>query len=148
MSHNNRGNALSAKGDYQAAIADYDRALQIIPGSYEALTGRGAAQQQLGNYSAAVVDYTKALEIAPKSVLILTNRASANEEIDKNAAFADYTRIIELQPENAEAYARRGVLLVDLNRKTEAINDLRKAFQLDSGLRTDYSRFLAQAESK
>jgi tetratricopeptide (TPR) repeat protein len=148
MSYNNRGNVLTAKGDHKAALADYERSLQIMPNSAEALTGRGAAQQNLGAYAAAVADYTKALEVAPENPLILYNRATANEEIDKAAAVADYTKVLVLQPENAEAFARRGVMLLDLKRKTEAASDLRRAFSLDPGLKADYGRFLSQALDK
>ncbi len=148
MSYNNRGNILAAKGDHKAALSDYERSLQIIPNSFEALTGRGAAKQNLGEYAAAVADYTRALEAAPENALIIYNRATANEQINKVAAVADYTAVIASEPENAEAIARRGVMLIDLKRKTEAASDLRKAFSLDPSLKAEYGRFLTQALAK
>jgi len=148
MSHNNRGNALSAKGDYKAAMPDYNRSLEIWPKSLEALTSRGAAFQQLGDHKAAVADYTLALEIAPKNTLVLNNRASALEEIDKNASILDYTALIALTPDNANAYARRGLMFLELKRKTEAAADLQKAIALDPTLKAEYGEFLTLASGK
>lgn len=148
MSHNNRGNALMAKGEAKAALVDYERSLQIIPGSVEALTGRGSARQQLGEFAAAVADYSKALETAPKNTLVLMNRAGALEQIDKVAAIADYTSVIHLEPDNASAYAARGVAFLETGRKPEAVADLRKALQMDASLRADYERFLQEALRK
>jgi tetratricopeptide (TPR) repeat protein len=148
MSHNNRGNALSAKGDYKSAMPDYNRSLEILPKSLEALTSRGAAFQQLGDHKSAVADYTLALEIAPKSTLVLYNRASALEEVDKSASITDYTALISLMPENANAYARRGLMFLELKRKAEAAADLRKAIALDPSLKSEYGEFLTIASGK
>ena len=148
MSHNNRGNALMAKGQFKAALEDYIRSLEIIPNSYEALTGSGSAKQQLEDYRGAVADYTKALAIFPDHRVILLNRAGALEEIDKNAAVRDYSRVIELDPTNAGAYAARGATLLLLGRKAEAAADLAKAFALEPGLRAEYEKHLKEALRK
>lgn len=148
MSYNNRGNALQAKGDAKAALADYNSALKIKPTTHEALVNRGAAKHVLEDYAGAIEDYTKALEARPKSILIYLNRASSYEETDKNAAIADYTTVITLDPKQAEAHARRGVLLIDLGRKAEGIQDLQTAFRLEPGLKPDYERFLKEALKK
>ena len=145
MSHNNRGNALMAKGEFTTALSDYVRSLEIIPDSYEALTGSGSAKQQLGDFRGAVADYTRALAIFPDHHVILLNRAGALEEIDKNAAIKDYTKLIELNPKNADAYAGRGTTMLLLGRKVEAAADLRKAFALEPALKARYDSHLKEA---
>jgi tetratricopeptide (TPR) repeat protein len=137
-----------SKSRAKEALADYEKSLTIIPGSFEALTGRGTAKQVLEDYVGAVADYSKALEMAPKSVVVLMNRAGALEQIDKNAAVSDYTKVIELQPENAQAYAARGVALLELGKKPAAVADLRKALQMDPSLRSDYEPHLKEALRK
>ena len=137
-----------AKGEFKTALADYNRSLEIIPNSYEALTGSGSAKQHLGDYKGAVSDYSKALAIFPDHRLILLNRAGALEQIDKNAAIADYTRVIELDPKSAEAYAARGALLLERGKKAEAAADLRKAFELEPRLKGEYEVFLKEALKK
>jgi tetratricopeptide (TPR) repeat protein len=145
MSFNNRGNALMAKGDAKAALNDYMRAIQILPKSFEALTGSGSAKFQLGDLRGAVTDYSAALKIFPKNTLILMNRAGALETIDQDASILDYTLVIELEPENALAYARRGITNLEKGRKPEAAADLKKAFAIDPALKTEFSSFLQRA---
>jgi tetratricopeptide (TPR) repeat protein len=145
MSHNNRANALMAQGQFNTALADYARSLEILPNSYEALTGSGSAKQQLGDYAGAVADYSRALAIFPNHRVILLNRAGALEEIDKDAAFADYTKVIELDPKNAHAYAGRALILLSRGKKADAIADLRKAFELEPGLRAEYEAHWKEA---
>lgn len=148
MSFNNRGNALMAKGEAKAALSDYARALQIMPNSFEAFTGSGSAKFHLGDAAGAVADYTAALKIYPKNTLILMNRAGALETIDPNAAIQDYSTVIELEPDNAGAYARRGLTKLGKGQKQEAVSDLTKAFGLEPALKAEYDVFLKQALKK
>ena len=46
-----RGNASFRKGDYAAAIADYDRALELKPGLEDARKNRELAKQKKGTIS-------------------------------------------------------------------------------------------------
>ena len=148
MSHINRGNALAAKGEYQKAIPDYTRALEIMPRSYEAFTGRGAAKHQLNDFAGAVADYTKALEIMPDNILILMNRAGAYTDMDPAAAMADFTRVTQLDPKHAEAYALRATILLSKGRKTEALADLQKAVQIKPEIKGEYQKYIAEASKK
>lgn len=148
MSFNNRGNALMAKGEAKSALSDYARALKIMPNSFEAFTGSGSAKFHLGDAAGAVADYTAALKIFPKNTLILMNRAGALETIDPNAAIQDYSTVIELDPDNAAAYARRGLTKLGKGHKQEAVSDLTKAFGLEPALKAEYDVFLKQALKK
>lgn len=76
------------------------------------------------------------------------NRASALTEIDRKAAIADYTRVIELQPKNADAYALRGTIHLSLGRKADALADLQKAVQLDPTLKLEYEKYFREALRK
>lgn len=148
MSFNNRGNALMAKGDAKSALSDYARALQIMPNSFEAFTGSGSAKFHLGDAAGAVADYTSALKIFPKNTLILMNRAGALETIDPNAAIQDYSIVIELEPDNAGAYARRGLTKLGKGQKQQAAEDLTRAFSMEPALKNEYDAFLKEALKK
>ena len=76
------------------------------------------------------------------------NRAGALEEIDKAASIADYTKVIELDPKNAAAFGRRGVMRLYLKQKAEAAVDLQKAISLDPSMRADYEPQLKEALKK
>ncbi len=64
--YNNRGNAWDGKGDYDRAIADYTKAIEIDPKYANAYYSRGIAWGKKGNSDRAIADYTKAIEIDPK----------------------------------------------------------------------------------
>jgi len=52
-------------GDYQSAIADYNRAIEIDPAYQQAYARRGWAYLQLEDFAKAEADFDKALALAP-----------------------------------------------------------------------------------
>ena len=65
IAYNNQGLAKQNLGDYEGAIADYTKALEIDPDFADAYYNRGNAKKKLGDYKGAIADYNKALEIGP-----------------------------------------------------------------------------------
>src|SRR5262249_26315514 len=72
-----RGTAWQAKGDFDRAIADYDEAIRLDPGSgltqlssqYSlAYANRASAWLAKGDFAHAVADYGEALRLEPKNV--------------------------------------------------------------------------------
>ena len=49
---------------------------------------------------------------------------------DKEAAIADYTEAIKINPENAEIYNKRGDIFYELEDKEAAITDFQKATEI------------------
>ncbi|MDZ7963040.1 MAG: protein kinase [Aulosira sp. DedQUE10] len=60
--------------DYQGAITDFNRALQMNPNYFEAWCHRGNAYLQMGKYDAALADYDRALTINPNFAEALQGR--------------------------------------------------------------------------
>lgn len=105
----NRGNAKKDKGDYDGAIADYGRAIELAPKFSAAYNNRGIAKKDKGDLDAAITDYDRAIEIDPRDSLAYNNRGVAkNAKGDLDGAIADYDRAIELNPKDATAYKNRG----------------------------------------
>ncbi|MCP4364404.1 MAG: tetratricopeptide repeat protein [Planctomycetes bacterium] len=71
----NRGNAHLHKGEYEEAISNYTKALEIEPQSAEVYASRGLAYSQIGQNDKAISDFNKALEINPQYALAYNNRA-------------------------------------------------------------------------
>ena len=65
------------KGQYDQAIEDYNKAIEIEPIMTEAYYNRGNAYIAKKRYDQAVRDYTRAIEINPKSGAVYYNRALA-----------------------------------------------------------------------
>lgn len=73
----NRGIAYDNKGEYDRAIADYNKALEINPRHAGAYNNRGLAYYSKGEYDHAIADYNKAIEINPRHAEAYNNRAVA-----------------------------------------------------------------------
>ncbi|ABM79600.1 tetratricopeptide repeat-containing S1 family peptidase [Prochlorococcus marinus] len=118
--------------DYQGAIADYSKALEINPEDANTFNNRGNAKHGLGDYQGAISDYTKAIELDPQHALAYDNRGYSKHDLkDYQAAIADYNKAIEIDPQYAIAYNNRGTAKDDLKDYQGAIADYNKAIELD-----------------
>ena len=95
-----RGNAYFNKGDYDSAIADASKVIEINPKSAAGHFNRGLAyDQKEEGKDRAIADYTKAIEVDPKNAKYYARRGSdfADQgQIDE--AISDVTKAIELEP--------------------------------------------------
>jgi tetratricopeptide (TPR) repeat protein len=68
------------KGDYDRAIADFNKAIELDPKDAIAYGGRGFAYSSKADYDRAIADLTKAIELDPKNARIYYyNRGKAYE---------------------------------------------------------------------
>lgn len=70
----NKGAALHQLGQYEAAIAAYDRVLETLPYFAEALVNKGATLDQLGRYEDAIAAYDRVLTIKPNCLEAVYNK--------------------------------------------------------------------------
>jgi tetratricopeptide (TPR) repeat protein len=128
--YNHRGAAYVVLGNYNQAIEDYDRAIEIRPGYVDAYNNRGSAYKGLGNYRRAIEDYNRAIEIRPGYVDAYNNRGNAYIALGNyKQAIEDYGRAIEIKPD-ADAYYNRGHAYADLGNHRQAIEDYGKAIEI------------------
>jgi lipoprotein NlpI len=128
----NRGNANSAKGDFAAAIADYDEALKLDPKNARALANRGTAHSDKGDADAAIADFDEAIKRDPRLASAHFNRANAyaaKAEVDR--AIADYTAAIKYDRRNVNAYIARGALYLASGTAAKARADMGAAARLE-----------------
>ena len=97
--YTNRGNAHRDKGDFDKAVVDFDRAIQINPNFTTAYYNRGLAYRVTGNVDAAIADDDKAIEIKPDFAIAYYVRANAyydKGEFDR--AIADCDKATKINP--------------------------------------------------
>ena len=117
---------------YEKAIVEYTKAIELNPKMAVAYAGRGLANINLGHFEKAITDCTKAIELDPKDALVYFNRGDAYYDIKQyEKALADYTKAIELNPKQANAYTNRGFANRNLGQLEKAIADSTKAIELD-----------------
>ena len=106
-----RGNSKIEKKDYQGAITDYTKAIELDPDYADAYINRGVVKDDLKDYYGAITDYTKAISLDPDYASAYNNRGVSKKNLkDYYGAIADYTKAISLDPDYASAYANRGIV--------------------------------------
>ena len=63
--YNSRGAAFGEKGEYDRAISDFNKAIEIEPRYIRAYNNRGVVYRLRGQYDKAISDFTKAIEMNP-----------------------------------------------------------------------------------
>ena len=77
--------------NYQGALTDYDKAIQLNPDYANAYLGRGTAKRNLGDYQGAIVDYNKAIEPNSNYDTAYYNRGIAYQRLnERQRALADF----------------------------------------------------------
>ena len=130
--HQSRGFGYYSLGDYARAIADFDRAIEIDPGSASAYYNRGIVYNAMRDYARAIADFDRAIEIDPGRANVYNNRGVAYEALgDYGRATTDFNRAIALDPGYSNAYYNRGVANNSLRNYEQAITDSDRAIALD-----------------
>lgn len=90
-------------GDYERALAEYDRALQVNPDNVHALRGRARSLMQLGRNDEALAAFDSAIAGEPGFAGAYANRGILNDRMGRyEKAIADYEKALALDPELAE----------------------------------------------
>jgi tetratricopeptide (TPR) repeat protein len=127
-----RGSAYFRKGDYDRAIADKTRAIELYPDFAVAFCDRGISYMEKGDHDRAIADWTRAIELDPDNVDPLCNRALAYDQTrDHDRAIVDLTCAIELEPDYGVAFFLRGSAYEAKDNPDRGIADLTRAIELD-----------------
>ena len=135
--YKDRGRLQTILGDYQAAVTDFTKAIELMPDLAEAYTGRGSVLIVIGKNQEALTDFNQAIRLAPNDSKayklrgILLNKIGRNQE-----ALADFNQALLLNPKDVEAYSIRGPVYAELGEFQNALGDCNKAIfmELDNAL--------------
>jgi tetratricopeptide (TPR) repeat protein len=118
------GNDYKAKGEYDKAIENYNKALALYPGDEDYYAERGEAKLLKGDFEGAIADFRKVIEICPSDSWGYYMSAWAEESAKQyDKALDDYNQIIKILPENAYTYYHRAQVLMLMGRTEEAKAD-------------------------
>lgn len=150
VSYFKRGNTYKAMKDYNHAVEDYKKALELDPNYEEVIKTlqemlaahnhaeinaafeRGQKFYKNKDFDNAIKEFERIIELDPNNVAAYNNRAYVYaSKNDYTHAVDDYSRVIELDPKNAVAYNDRGYVNYMMHNYDLAIADYDKALQLD-----------------
>jgi putative GTP pyrophosphokinase len=110
--YKHRGMAYFAKSQYDEAIADFSRALELEPSAYKQLYFRGVIKSVQNRYVEAIDDFSQSLELHPYQQYCLYRRAQAYYHLeDYPAALADCEAALALGDEFEPGEKLRALLL-------------------------------------
>ncbi|NEP89685.1 MAG: tetratricopeptide repeat protein [Okeania sp. SIO2C2] len=134
-------------GNQQAAIAAYDKAIQLNPNEEEYYYKRGNAYYNLENYQKAIANYSKVINLNPSHVNAHFNRGTARYDTqDYAGAINDFTQVLRLKPQDAEAFYKRGLVHYSSQNYPAAIQDHTQAIRLQpNNIDAYHGRGLARA---
>lgn len=157
----NLANAMLRRGDWDAAIGHYRRALRLRPGFADAENHLGIALARKGRLVEAISHYARALRIDPTSAAAHLNLAVALEKVEMTArrarrnkpavlkalklieqnlgstgnlsdlAVRHYRKAIELDAGLAQAHAKLGSAMLRRGQSAEAVRHYRKALRIN-----------------
>ena len=133
----NRSRAYQALCQYDKALTDCNRALELSPQTPKHwVVFRSEIRANQGDYRGQIRDITYALKIAKhEEASLYLDRATAYHKLGEHErAKNDYDRAIKLDPENSLSFYNRSVLFKEMGLNEMAIYDLRRAQRLGMDL--------------
>ena len=101
---NKLGNISASRQQYDKAIVEFSKSLQIDSTYYLSYTDRANAYSRAGKFDMAILDYTHAYRFEPGNEKLLLNRGAAELNTgDISAAIADFSKILSIDPGNPTA---------------------------------------------
>jgi tetratricopeptide (TPR) repeat protein len=147
-----RGITFTEKGNFDKALEDYNKAIDLDPNFAQAYYNRGLQFQDKEDFDKAIQDYTKAISVDQKYKEAYYNRGNAfMKEGDSNKAIQDYSKAISIDTKYADAYYNRGSAYEGKGDIDKAVEDYSKAINSNSKLIDAYlargNLFHARGES-
>jgi tetratricopeptide (TPR) repeat protein len=130
-SYHSRGFTHFSKSQYDLALADFNKAIELDPASLVAYHNRGVVYFDLGRLPPAIADFTKAIDLG------LTGKGSYHlrgvalgKQGQYDLAIEDLNKALEIDPKDASIYTNRGILYLLKGHFKQTISDLTKAIEL------------------
>ena len=126
-----RGLAFNQKKDWDKALADLSKTVELDPKDANAFIDRGVVYEHRGDGELAIKDYTKAIALNPKGPDAHFDRGNLYYDGDDfDNSLKDYQMAIKLNPKHAAAILGRGLTYEQLGKPDKAETDFKKAIAI------------------
>jgi tetratricopeptide (TPR) repeat protein len=136
-----RGFAYNRMREFEQALADYTRAIELDPLYARAYASRGSVYRRIGNYEQALQEYNHALELAPDYAWVYLSRGMTYRHQKKYVlALEDLGHAIEAENTypgsyTRRAYVQRGLVHLWLGEIEKARDDYLRSWELSAKYR-------------
>ena len=126
------GTILVDKKNFNQALFNYKKSLEIKPDYAEGHNNLGIAFYKLGKFYESINSYQRAIKIKPNFSKAYNNLGLAYKELEKfTESINSYKQAIKINPEYAEAHNNLGVTLKQLGELNESANNYQKAIKIN-----------------
>ena len=129
-----QGESYRLRGDFEAALASFNKAVALNPNYYWAIAHRGQTYHQLKHYREAITDLSQAIALNPNYTWAIAHRGVTYRfmgEAYYSMALADLDRAIELNPDYFWAIAYRCRIYAAIRSYQKALMDFDRAILFD-----------------
>lgn len=131
VAHTNLGLVFDQTGRSNAAIAHYQKALEIQPAYSDAHNNLGNALARINRFDDAIDHYRKALDLVPGLPQVHNNLGSALAQNGQmTEAILEFQKALEINPDMAGAHSNLGYALLQTGRHDEAVAHFQKAIEI------------------
>jgi len=120
--------------EYDKAIDELSKAIELNPRNVEAYYGRGRNYSAKGDYNKAAADFTQAIKLDPKKAESYNSRGVAlYKKGDYAKSISDHTESIKLSPQKGPYYFNRAQAYEKQGNYKSAIEDMETYLKLTPG---------------
>jgi len=149
LPYNMRGMDRIAKQEFKKGISDFQKSIKLNPENVASYMNLGMAYKNTGNYDGARDILTEAIAINDTLSQAYYLRGYLEFQVNSlENAIRDYTKYLELKPNNVKALLDRGFIFTKQTQYNRAFNDFNKAIELNpDNPRSYYLRAVAFQET-
>ena len=124
---------LQKRDELANAVKDFERAMELEPGSTDAWFYSGVARERMGMHEEAIQNFSEVIKLDANFVAAWFRRGWVKIELERyEDAVADYDEAIKLDEGFAFAWHDRGWAKSELERYEDAVADYDEAIKLDA----------------
>ncbi len=128
----NRGNHYITIKDYQGAIADFKKAIELNPSNEELYISMGASYRSFGNAEEAIKSFSQAIKVNPKSIAAFSERGYTYLVSKKyQEAINDFNEGLTIYNKDAIMLNNRAFSKFNLKDFDGAFEDINNSISLD-----------------
>lgn len=131
LAYNNRGLALSDGGNYDEALKDFNKAIELDPLFYEAYANRGTVFEKTGRFNEALADFEKSISLNPYYKIYFARAIVFEKQGLFEKARLDYHRAVAMNPAFFEGFVRLGIIYGRLGSFEKAIENFNEAIKIN-----------------
>ncbi|MGK4199346.1 tetratricopeptide repeat protein [Fusobacterium sp. HC1336] len=134
-----KGINFEIKKDYNKAIGNYSKAIELDPNNVNAYLNRGLIYEKLKKYDKSLEDLNKAIELDPNNANSYLNLGLIYERMCSYTEALKYLeKSIKLNPNNEKAYLMKASIYIKQREYEAAIKEYDKAIKINPTNSTTY----------